>query len=122
MIFINAIHISINANMKYTTFETSIHISLKYTFNQNKLPFIQVGDKNIVAKYVINANNKLIHFKKNSAIVEVLSINESTLLSAANEISVKLKNIIKNMKYNIIFLLFSFILCINFIKFIIFCL
>jgi len=50
MIFINAIHIRINANIRYTTFETRIHIDLKYEFNQNKLPFIHSGDKNTVDK------------------------------------------------------------------------
>jgi type III secretion system FlhB-like substrate exporter len=64
-----------NANAKYTTFDTRIQISLKYVFNQNKLPLIHSGERNIVAKNVTNANNTLIHLSKNSAIIAVLSIN-----------------------------------------------
>jgi hypothetical protein len=52
MIFINAIHISKNANMKYTTFETSIQIFLKYTSKPKRVPLSQLGSRKSVIKYV----------------------------------------------------------------------
>jgi type III secretion system FlhB-like substrate exporter len=70
----NATHINMNANAKYTTLDTRIQISLKYEFNQNKLPLIHSGERNIVARNVINANNTLIHLSRNSANIATLSI------------------------------------------------
>lgn len=53
MIFINAIHIRRKANIKYTTFDTSTHICLKYICILNASPLYHPGWMSIVTRAVI---------------------------------------------------------------------
>ncbi len=52
IIFINAMTMRINANMKYTTFETNTQIILRYSCKPNIVPFTQPGLRKSVIKEV----------------------------------------------------------------------
>jgi len=87
-----------NAKTKYTTFETIIHTSLNLALIQNKLPLIHSGERNTVARYVINHNNNETPF--NIALIisaNFLTVSVSVVFaSAAKVVSPNKNEIIKN--------------------------
>jgi hypothetical protein len=68
-----AIHTNSIANIKYTTFETIIHIVLNFSVKPKNDPLIHDGSKNKVTKYVNIANIAETHLINHSKIVNAAS-------------------------------------------------